>query len=753
MWTRSRQQTIGTKLWLWVALAAFAVAPWTDALGQARRRPRAPEKEETSAVDSEQTEFAIRRLLKRATDLLSAGERDRGVKMLETILDRYPGSRLRFEVYLALGKYYMEANEQKKAVDWLRRCRKLEQPGQEMSQEEKDVFLEALYLTGVAYFQMKQYSSAFPILRKITKSYPNTVWANQAYYYVGMCHFASRNWRKAIDSLTLVGTFIDVSDDTVNLVEAGRRFYVKLEDADLPVQRRLGQEIRVAMETKRGDKVELDCIPLADKLGVYIASISTEVAPPKEKDDTLQVAGGDTITVKYLDKNTQTGDANILRSKTVKVVSTGAVSFTVGTYESEAAAAFLGQPSSVLLQDVDLDLTNQADTVVVKVIARYQVADETADEAAYPGAEAESRVRYRTRDEVLLTLKELGEGDVIHTGRFGGKVMVEEALPGETVNVNDQVLSATRNDEIVVTYVDDLHIGGDAPRQAQAKLVVAGRLDAIPVVSTVLVPDPVIRAKKQLVEGAAYLELSRIFADMGLTDRAKTKASEGLERVDEIIVMPEAIPSSLRQEAYQRKWELYIVQEEYPRAIQTCQLFHRLYPESPLVDQALMGIAKVKFESKVYREAMGVCQQVLRLEASLAKAEAQYLIARCVEATTSEGSESAIAQYKICASKYPDSEFAGPSLKKLVDYHIKSKDYSRASELLEQTFQDHPDADFLDSMLLKWVLVAYRMGEYAKALDKCNQLIFEYPDSAYAQTARKIKPRIEAKVASGTSPE
>ena len=76
--------------------------------------------------------------------------------------------------------------------------------------------------------------------------------------------------------------------------------------------------------------------------------------------------------------------------------------------------------------------------------------------------------------------------------------------------------------------------------------------------------------------------------------------------------------------------------------------------------------------------------------------------------------EAAIQQYKVCAERYPESEFAGASLAKLVDYHVETKDYTQASDLLEQVFQDYPDAPFLDSMLLKWVLVAYRMGDFEK---------------------------------------
>ena len=83
-----------------------------------------------------------------------------------------------------------------------------------------------------------------------------------------------------------------------------------------------------------------------------------------------------------------------------------------------------------------------------------------------------------------------------------------------------------------------------------------------------------------------------------------------------------------------------------------------------------------------------------------------------------------------------------------MDYHVEMRDFAQAGELLAQIFKDHPDASFLDAMLLKWVLVAYGSGDYAKARDKCAQLLFEYPGSPYADKAKQILPKIEAKLKS-----
>lgn len=732
---------------IWVAPPALGGTKW----GKGPREDwggKAPGGSKTAKA--EEDEFAARRLLKRAQDLLLARETERGVKMLESIIEQYPKDAIRFEAYLALGKHFLDAHDHASAINYLRHLNDLRKGDEELAGQAREMYLEGLYLSGVAHFNARQFAAAFPLLRKITNEFPNTLWANQSYYYIGMCHFAQGNWNKAIQALSLVGTFVDPNSPSVEYAEAGRRFYVKVEDADLPVLHRLGRPVTVTLATARGDKESVACIPLAAEQGIFIASIATETAPAKPGDGVLQVVGGDTITATYLDENTKEGEGNVAREKKVRVVATATLRFTLGTYESRANAAFLGQPLFIVLNDLDQDASPKADSVVVRVVSRYRQAAEDAEAGAEP--EGEEEARYIIRDEVALSLTELPpdsdpEGKLpIHTGRFGGSVMVEPFREGQPIDRTDQVLSCATDDEIVASYIDEAHIGGTAPREVTAHIRVVGEIDSRPRATQNVVPDPVIRAKRDLVEATAYLELAKIFKSMGLTKGAKEKSAEGIERVDAIIRTESPLPSALREEAFKLKWELYIAQDDFASAVATCRLFNRLYPNSPFVDQALMGIGTIKQEDRDYAEAIKVFQQVLTMPHSQAKAEAQFRIAACIEAQAPEKLEAAIQQYKLCADRYPESGFAGQALAKLVDYQVEMKDYARADDLLAQVFQDYPDGDFLDSMLLKWVIVAYRLNDFQKAYDKCAQLLFEYPASPHAKKAKEILPRIEAKI-------
>jgi TolA-binding protein len=414
-----------------------------------------------------------------------------------------------------------------------------------------------------------------------------------------------------------------------------------------------------------------------------------------------------------------------------------------------------------------MDVGPARDAVTVRLASRHRPEDapgqtEEFDVELAAAGEADEQEQWVVRDQLELNLEELGEGEAIRTGEFGGRVQVGVAS-GDEADKTDDTLVAKRGDQIFVSFIDERHIEGETPREASNTIEVVGEIDARPRATQNVVTDPVLKAKKNIVEATAFLELARIFKSMGLLEGAADKADEGLERVDEIITPGDvSIPDNELQQAFKLRWELFLVQDDYSQAIATCRLFNRLYPDSPFVDQALLGIAEVRLEQGNYAGARNIYRQVLRLANSQAKAEALFQTARTLQIEAEEKeeaearlegrepenviSEQAIKTHRECARKYPDSEFAGKSLGKVIDYYVKNKDYIRADDLLSQVFQDYPDAQFLDSMLLKWVVVAFRMGNFQKAYDKCSDLLFQYPESDHAETAKQLLPKIQKRL-------
>jgi TolA-binding protein len=755
-----------------LAILAFVFVRQTSAQGDARGESK------DRAVAAASGDLAAQRLLDKAQELLDSGERDRGVKMIETVLEQYPASRIVYPACLALGKHYLQANQQLDAINYLSRLKVLETAEGGLKADDRDLFLEATYLTGVAHFQTRQYGKAFPILRHITSKYPNTVWANQAYYYIGMCHFAQQNWNQAIEALSLVGTFVDPQSPTTMYAEAGRRFYVKVEDPDFPVMLAMGKKISVKLTTGSGDREEIPCVSLTADSLILIGSIPTDIGVAKPGDGVLQVTGGEEVTTTYVDESTESGAANVVRSSKVRIVSTGTVDFMLGDFETRAVAAFLGQPMFIRLFDADLDTSERAESMTVTVISRYKykAEDEDEDQSAFAD---QSKMRYQTRDRVEVRLTEqvalpvqtggapgqtnapavaVPAAVAVRSGRFTGKVEVVAAQEGRPADQSDAVLSCMMNDEVLVSCTDGLHIGGEAPRVVEAMVLVVGEVDNRPRATQDVVFDPVLRASKNLVEATAYLELARIFRSMGLLAGARERAMEGIGRVDTVIraSSSESSFSLKQQEAFKLKWELHIEAGQLPEALATCGLFSQIFPKSPLVAQALMGMGNIRVENKEYDEAISIFRQITALRESDAKAEAQFRIAQTIEMippppgaskSALDGQKSrAIQEYKMCADRYPSTSYAGESLAKIIDYTISKGDFAQANSLLEQTFQDYPDASFLDSMLMKWVLVAYQSGDFAKAKEKCTKLLFEYPESSHAPTARELLPRIEAQL-------
>jgi hypothetical protein len=228
--------------------------------------------------------------------------------------------------------------------------------------------------------------------------------------------------------------------------------------------------------------------------------------------------------------------------------------------------------------------------------------------------------------------------------------------------------------------------------------------------------------------------------------KAKVKAEQGVKRVDLVIRtgLKASMDRSIIEEAFMVKWELRLVQGNLGQAIGVCRTLMRLFPDSTLVDRAMLKIGQAKMQGGDHGGAITIFSSICGLKQSTLKAEAQYMIAQSYETRIRESNAKAIASgrkvdvaasmgravkaYQKCAENYPDSAFAGPSLEKV----------ARAGELMERVVQDYPDASFLDRMLLNWAKAAQGMGDSATAKAKCEQLMSEYPASELASEAMAI---------------
>jgi len=711
-------------------------------------------------------------LFDKAIELMEYKQYDRGLTMLDTVIRDNEGNILGYQAHMAKGRHFLEQRKSKEALSHFLLLSRLlaPLPGETASPQETELYREALFQAGFSYYQSGQYTSAFPMFRRLTEVAGKSKWANKAYYYIGMSHYNLRSWNKAIDALSLVGTEVeDTGSDEVGRVELGQRFYAKVSDADIPVLRKIGEDVKARVIVSSGDSEVLTGVPIAGRKNEALMSVPTEIGVAKPDDGVLQLFGGDTLTVTYMDDSTLDGSKDVQRSGTVKAVSTGTIGFFLGDFSTPAYIAFPGQPQALLLRDADLDVSPKAESVSITVKALYKVAASDAAEASDEdvldifAVQDDEQDVWKERDSVTLTLTERTSGnkggDAIRTGVFTNKVKLAP-LADATPDLGDDVLHCDELDELEVTYVDQVHLYGDQPRESNSRIKVSGSVNSGVSADQFVVFEAVLKARKNAVEAEALKGLGLIYKDMGLDDRAAQRADESLKKVNAIILDRNKISSELLEQAFKLKWESEILKEDFAAATATCQAFNRLYPQSVLADQALMALSRALAEKGEYAEAVTSYQRVLALQNPISAAEAQFRIgevrheqvdkqfeakhkSRWTEAGRVAATErhramgGAIAAYRKTYQAYPESAYAAKSLSEVVRFYVDTEDFAQASDLLEQVFADFPDAAFLDEMLLLWAQVAFRMGDNSVAQQKLQQLVFDYPSSKHVAEAQK----------------
>lgn len=718
----------------------------------AARQPRKRE----AMTEEARMEYKANDMLTRGLELIEQKQTERGLKLLISIPKMYPQTKIKFKVFLALGQHYDKKREYAASLKQYMAATKA---------EEKEVQAEAYYRLGITHYNMNNYDKAFVTLRKVTNEYPLSVFANESYYYIGLCHFKLKRWSRAVESLEMVGASVSMQGEGEVLSEAGQRLYVKVSDQDLVILQEEGGEFKATVRAASGDETEVDMRPLGRDGLHYIGSVPTEPGTPVAADNVLQIIGGDTADVIYMDQNTEIGKRNVETLAKIRFVSTASVGFMDGAYRDYTRGIFADQDAFIRVKDLDLDTTSEQDRLMVRIYTQYKVEQEVDIEKEGIDLDYEEE-QFEVRDSIDLELVE----SEAHSGFFTGTLRPTSAKNDADIQDGDDTFWCMQGDEIILEYIDQQHIEGDDALTITYKgKVLVGELQDVKI-QVREVDSLELKAKKLLIESNIFLKLGQIFKEVGLNDNASEKAEEGLERSEEVIRM--SLKSSLEretvEEAYQSKWELLLVQGKLEDAMAVCNELIVLFPDSSLVDQAMMKIGVAKQDSGLKKmddnipsasgdlsEAIKIYQGILKLEKSIMKPESQYRIAQVMEkmavSAAKKGGKApelsgAMVAYKKCADLFPESSYAGDSLEKVANYYIQVKDYSRALELMDQIFQDFPDASFLDSMLLKWTIASYRMGDLMTAKEKCNQLLTEYPDSKYAGKAKKFFKVINAKL-------
>jgi TolA-binding protein len=720
-------------------------------------------------VSAAEVDPQAKHLFDKAMELMDYKQYERGLAMLNSIVRDNQGALLAHRAHMAMGKHYLE---QRATADALNHFMLLTRilapvPGEKQSEDEISLYQESLFQSGFTQYTAGQYAAAFPMFRRLTEVAGKTTWANQAYFYIGMSHYHMGNWNKAIDSLSLVGTEVaDAEGDDLGRIEIGQRFYAKIVDADIPVMRKLNQPIQAMVKVSSGDSEVVTGAPVPGKDNEMLASVPTALGNAKANDGVLQMVGGDTLEVTYIDDSTLDGQKGVSRTGKVRAVSTGTVGFYLGDNSTPAYIAYPGQPQVVMLRDADLDTSPAAQsiTLTVKSFFKTEVKDgaEGADLLDIFSLKDDEKDKWVERDSITVNLTETGEGPEIRSGVFLGKIPLAPLTEGLEPTNKDQVLHTAELDELSISYTDAVHLYGDDPRDSESRIKVSGSVNSGVTADQYVVFEEFLKARKGSVEAEALVGLGSIYKDMGLDQRAAERANESLNKIDPIIVNRQKLPGDLVEQAFKLKWESELLKNDFTSAMATCLAFNRLYPESVLADQALMTLGRSLADRGEYKQAVDVYGRVLQLENPISAAEAQFrigeVLAKEAEELTAAADEHnskwgkaglnpatalqarmgpAINAYQKTYQTYPESSYAAEALGRVVRHYVETDSFAQAAGLLESVFAEYPDAAFLDEMLLLWANVAFRMNDTATAKAKLQQLLFDYPNSQYVAEARK----------------
>ena len=357
---------------------------------------------------------AAKKLIEAGDSRYESDEFSKAVDIWQSVIERYPRSRHRFAAHMKLGDHFLNRD---RAYDQARKH--FEIVTSEENREE-DQRAQATLKMGICFYQARNFGKTFSVMREVIEKFPVSPEVNQAYYYIGLSHFQQGHYSRAITALERVGTALTENDSSFEKVEAGKRLFVKIEDADLAA---LGpnETIKVKVRTTQGDEEVMECHPVGRNVRVVMGSIQSQLGKPRSGNGKLEVRGDDRVKVTYLDQHTADRQFNRPVLRDITVVGNAQAAIMDGAYSDTIKGAVLGKEMNLQVSDADLDLSDAADKLEAMVeVHREKTPEEMEKELAdakikqtiagqdkaVDDSDEPQIERYRMIDRVKITLTE-----------------------------------------------------------------------------------------------------------------------------------------------------------------------------------------------------------------------------------------------------------------------------------------------------------------------------------------------------------
>jgi TolA-binding protein len=303
---------------------------------------------------------AARKLLEAGDLRETAGESEKAMEIWQSVIERYPRSRVRFAAYLKLGDFFL--NKQR-AFDRARTNFEMAASADNPDPAER---AQAMLKLGISFAESRLHGKAFATFRDLIELFPNSPEVNRAWYHIGLGHFKQGHYSRAIEALEKVGTNLGEGDATAGTIEAGKRLYVRIEDQDLALLEQ-GESVKVNCRTPSGDTETVDCLPLGRNTAVVLGSVPTKLGAPAPQDGVLQVHGGELVEIVYTDEFTAKHQLKEKRISQVSVVGSAQVKLVDGSYADSLDSMVIGKTAHLQIVDADFDRSAQADQLTARV--------------------------------------------------------------------------------------------------------------------------------------------------------------------------------------------------------------------------------------------------------------------------------------------------------------------------------------------------------------------------------------------------
>lgn len=701
---------------------------------------------------------AARKLIEAGDARMEGEEASKAVEIWKSVIERYPRSRVRFDAHMRLGQFFLT---RERSYD---RARTHFEAAASEDNSDDEQRPKALLNVGVCYYEARNFGKCFQVMRDVVEKFPVSVQVNEAYYYIGLAHFQLQHYSRAITALEKVGTTLNSDTAQGKKLEAGKRFFIKIDDADLAVLD-AGQAVDVKCISTSGDEELAKCFPVGRNVRLVLGSIATRLGRPVKGNGILEVKGGDSIKVTYTDEHTADKKTNNPVVHEVTVVGNAIVAVTDGAYSETLKGVVLDKTVNIRVIDGDRDTSDAADqlTAVVEV-HRPKTDDEVeAEIIAAKGVDAskatitdEERAkieRFRVVDKVLVTLTEAKiagylpsdnsalptAADVPGAAKTGDSktdaaTPVSEPKDGEEkerpagekkpvddssihsgvfhaavslvkadmIVDGDDTLQALPGDQIRVKYQDDLSMKEEPRAVVSIAKCLEGNIGGVRVTKA-MISDQELRIRTNLRTAAALTNIGNRYKEFGLRDKAEEKYAQALATCEDSMDEARKLKGAFLEETYVQLWHIYFEQDNLNLAAAMCQRLQTEFPNSGFVDDALLQLGDVARKQNNMNRAISIYTRIVNMKTSTLRGEAQFGLAECYEQQATAAKE-------------------GPQQTQLQD--LAFQEYKKVYDLF-------PESGRVGEAVAKMANFYYQRKDYARAIDVFETVLSNHPDAKF----------------------